>query len=116
MIVLEKSHQNLSDYIQFSFIFFYLTKEGIIFSEKIRNSCNYNYDYAHSFLERIFHASRYTGMYVYLNMLTILPNKCPRSVKYSYFSVTVGSGDCIICMYIESICSSVCMGVRVCVV
>ena len=56
MIVMEKSHQNLSDYI----FFFYskkdlnLIRKGILSSEKIRSSGNYIYDYAHSFLEKYF--------------------------------------------------------------
>ena len=55
MIVSEKSHQNLSDYIQFLFKKRYdLMKKGIISTEKMRNSGNYIYDYAHSFFEKDF--------------------------------------------------------------
>ena len=58
MIVLEKSHRNLLDYIQFlsekwfkfiKKIYFDLIKNGIVSGEKMRNSGNYNYNYAHSF-------------------------------------------------------------------
>ena len=42
MIVSEKSHQNLLDYIQFLFKkYFELSKEGIIYGEKRRNPGNY---------------------------------------------------------------------------
>ena len=48
MNVSEKSHQNLSDYIQFLFKKgFKLNIKSIISSEKLRNPSNY--DYAHSF-------------------------------------------------------------------
>ena len=46
---------------------FYLKKDlhlilkGIISSEKMRNSGNYNCNYAHSFFDRIFSPSRFTG-------------------------------------------------------
>ena len=51
MIVSEKSHKNLSDYIQFLFKKkFILIKKQIISSEKIR----YMYDYAHSFFGKDF--------------------------------------------------------------
>ena len=49
MIVSEKSYQNLSDYIQFKKM--NLMTKGISSGEKIRNSGNYNYDYAHSFFQ-----------------------------------------------------------------
>ena len=50
MILSETSHQNLSDNIQFLFKKdFNLIKNGIISSEKRRNSGNYIYDFAHSF-------------------------------------------------------------------
>ena len=51
----EKSHQNLSDYIQF-FIKkkLNLIEKKIIFCEKKRNSSNYIYDYAHLFYEKDF--------------------------------------------------------------
>ena len=46
MSVSEKSHQNVSSYIQFfSKKDLNLIKKGIISSEKMRNSGNYNYDY-----------------------------------------------------------------------
>ena len=51
----KKTHQNLSDYIQFLLrkkIEF--SKKGIISSEQIRNSGNYIYDYAHSFFGKDF--------------------------------------------------------------
>ena len=55
MIVSAKWHQNQSDYIQFlSNKMLNLTIKDIISSEKIRNSGNYNYDYAHSFLGKDF--------------------------------------------------------------
>ena len=55
MNVSEKSHENLSDYIQFLLkIEFWSNKKGIISSDKMRNSGNYNYDYAHSFLGKDF--------------------------------------------------------------
>ena len=56
MIVSEKSHQNLSGYIQFLFkkIFEFNKKEGIISSEKVRNSGNYNCDHTHSFFGKDF--------------------------------------------------------------
>ena len=42
--------------------------EKLIFSSvKMRNSGNYIYDYAHSFLERIFNPMRYTGIEPNLN-------------------------------------------------
>ena len=50
MIVSEKSHQNLLDYIEFLLKKkINSIKKGIISSEKIINSGNYNYDYVHSF-------------------------------------------------------------------
>ena len=55
MILLEKSHQNLSDYIKYSFKkIFKVIKKGIISGEKIKNSGNYNYNYAHSFFGKDF--------------------------------------------------------------
>ena len=42
MIVSEKPHQNLSDYIRF-FLDLNLIKMGIISDEKMRKSGNYNY-------------------------------------------------------------------------
>ena len=49
MIVSEKLHQNnqtiSSFYLKKNLN---LIKKGIISSEKLRNSCNYIYDYAHS--------------------------------------------------------------------
>ena len=54
MIVLEKSHQNLSDYIQFLFNKrFELKKKGLFLEKKMRNSGKYIYDYAHSFFGNI---------------------------------------------------------------
>ena len=51
MILTEKLHQGLSDYIQFLFLKkFILIKKQIISSEKIR----YMYDYAHSFFGKDF--------------------------------------------------------------
>ena len=48
MILFLKSHQILSDYIQILFKKkFKLEKKGIMASEKIRNSDNYIYNYAH---------------------------------------------------------------------
>ena len=50
MIASEKSHQNLSDYNQFLFKKrFEVNKKQIFSSEKMRNSGNCIYDYAHSF-------------------------------------------------------------------
>ena len=55
MIVSEKSHQNLSDYIPFSFKKgLKLNTKGIISREKIRNSGNYNYNYGHLFFGKYF--------------------------------------------------------------
>ena len=55
MILSEKTHQNLSEYSQFLFKKkLNLVKKDIISSEKIRNSGNYNYDYAHSFFGKDF--------------------------------------------------------------
>ena len=55
MIVSEKSHKNISDYIKYSFIKkLNLIKNGIISGEKIRNSGKYIYDYAHSFFGKDF--------------------------------------------------------------
>ena len=56
MIASEKSHQNLSDYIQFLLKIkdLNLIKEGIISTEKMRNSGNYVYDYAHSLFGKDF--------------------------------------------------------------
>ena len=55
MIISEKPYQNLSEYIQFLFKkIFELNKKGIISGEKMRNSGNYNYDYAHSFFGKDF--------------------------------------------------------------
>ena len=51
----EKSHQNPSDYIHFySKYYLNLIKKWIVSSEKMRNSGNYNYDYAHSFFGKNF--------------------------------------------------------------
>ena len=48
MIVSEKSHQNLSDYIQFLFKKdLNLIRKGIISNEKKINLSNYIYDYAY---------------------------------------------------------------------
>ena len=44
-ICIKKSHQNISHYIQFLLKLFFSIKKGIISSEKMRNSSNY--DYAH---------------------------------------------------------------------
>ena len=56
MIVLEKSHQNLSDYYQFSFKKrFKVNKKYIFSNEKIINSGNYIYDYVHSFFGEDFY-------------------------------------------------------------
>ena len=50
MITSEKSHQNLSDYIQLLFKkIFEVNKEQIFCNEKMRNSGHCIYDYAHSF-------------------------------------------------------------------
>ena len=49
MIASEKSHQNLSDYIQFLLKKRYSIEKRIIYSKRMRNSGNYNYDYANSF-------------------------------------------------------------------
>ena len=51
MIASERSHQNISGYIQFLFKkrFEVDKKYDFICSEKIRNSGNYIYDYDHSF-------------------------------------------------------------------
>ena len=57
MFVSEKWHQDLSDYMQFLFNKrFYSIKQGIICSEKLRNSGNYIYDYAHSFFGKDFYS------------------------------------------------------------
>ena len=51
----KKSHHNLSHYIQFLFKkIFEFNKNAIIANEKMRNSGNYNYDYAHSFFGKDF--------------------------------------------------------------
>jgi len=52
MIALEKSFQNLSEYIKFL-----LTKKKFEVNKKLI------YDYAHSFLERIVNHMRYTGLF-----------------------------------------------------
>ena len=64
MIVSEKSHQNLSEYIQFLINkHLYSIKKRTISSEKMRNSGNYNYMIMLTrSSERIFNPSRYTGM------------------------------------------------------
>ena len=50
MIASEKAHQNLSGYNQFLFKKrFEVIKKQIFFNEKVRNSGNCIYDYAHSF-------------------------------------------------------------------
>ena len=50
MIASEKSHQNLSDYNQFLFKKrFEVNKVWIFSSEKMKNSGNCIYEYAHSF-------------------------------------------------------------------
>ena len=55
MIISEKSYQNLSDYIQFLLKkLLEFNKKGIISSEKIRNSDDYVYNYAHSFFRKDF--------------------------------------------------------------
>ena len=56
MIVSEKSHQNLSDYINFfsSKKYLNMIKKGIISSENVRNSGNSIYDYDHSFFGKDF--------------------------------------------------------------
>ena len=55
MIVSDKPHQNLSDNIQFLFkIRFKFNIKRIISSEKVRNSDNFIYDHAHSFLRNDF--------------------------------------------------------------
>ena len=66
MIVSEKSHQNLSDYIHFLFkkIYINVIKKEIISVEKMRNSGNFNYYYAPRFSERIFNPSCYTGIHI----------------------------------------------------
>ena len=66
MIVSEKSHQNLSDYIQFLFRKdLNMRKEGIISNEKMRNSGNYIYDYAHSLFVEDF---KFNALYWYIVM------------------------------------------------
>ena len=58
----------------------YLIKIRIISIEKIRNSGNYIYDYAHSFFGKDFNPSRYTGLQI---------DGCPLSngwVHFPYFS------------------------------
>ena len=52
MILSEKPHQNLSEYIHFFKMEF--SKKEVISSEQIRNSGNYNYDYAHSLFGKDF--------------------------------------------------------------
>ena len=65
MIISEKSHQVLSHYIQFLFkIRFELNEKGIISFEKMRNSSNYIYDYAHSFFGKDF---QFKSLYWYYN-------------------------------------------------
>ena len=63
MVVSEKSHLNLSDYIQCLFTErFEFNKKRIISSEEMRNSGNYNYDNAHSFFGKHF---QYKPLYWY---------------------------------------------------
>ena len=58
----EKPHQNLSDYNQLLIkTNFRLIKKQIFSSEKLRNSGNCIYDYAHSFYGEDFNPMRYTG-------------------------------------------------------
>ena len=55
MIVSDKLNQNISDYIQFSFEkIFQFNKKISIPSEKMKNSSNYNQNYAHSFFGKDF--------------------------------------------------------------
>ena len=62
MIVLEKSHQNLSVHIQFLFKrIFNATEKQIFSSGKMRNSGNYIYNYAHRSPEKIFNPMRCAG-------------------------------------------------------
>ena len=66
MIASEKSHQNLSDYIQFLFKNrFEANKKQIISSKKMRNSGNCVYNYAHSFLGDDFHSN---ALYWYIKI------------------------------------------------
>ena len=63
MIVSEKSDYNLSDYIEFLFKKdLKLMKKRTISNEKLRNSGNYIYDYAHSFFGKDFKSKPLTGM------------------------------------------------------
>ena len=50
MIASGKSHQNLSDYIQFSFKKRFEVIKKKIYSENIRYSGNYKYDYIRSLI------------------------------------------------------------------
>ena len=55
MIVTDKSHQNLSDYIQILLKKrFNLMEKVIISNDKMRNSGNYIYDHAHLFFVKNF--------------------------------------------------------------
>ena len=54
MIASEKSHQNLSDYNQFSLKKIEVNQNQNFSSEKMRNLGNCIYDYTHSFIGEYF--------------------------------------------------------------
>ena len=54
MIASEKSHQNLSEYNHSQEKWFQVNKKQILSSEIMINSGNCIYDYAHSFLGKVF--------------------------------------------------------------
>ena len=56
MIVSEKSHNNISDYIQLLFKKrFEFNKKGLFLVKKMRNLGNYNCNYAHSYFGKDFY-------------------------------------------------------------
>ena len=62
MIVSEKSHKNLSVYIQFLFLkdFKFDKRKRLFLVKKMRNSGNYSYAMLTRSLGRVFNPSRYT--------------------------------------------------------
>ena len=94
MIVSEKSYQNNSDYLQFLFKKrFEVNKKGIISSEKMIDSGNYIYDYAHSFfgdgsypmhytviMVSTFFRSFWNLMELFMDYIYILPNMYNMSI------------------------------------
>ena len=62
MIAMEKLHQNLSDFTQFSLKkIFEVDKKQFFSIEEMRNAGNCIYEYVHSFPERIFNPILFTG-------------------------------------------------------